>query len=123
LYHILVPLQIREEEHPLLLGLEPPGNLARDLALYRRSLFSRFGAARGDASAFAFPELSALAFLDPGPASPRPLKVPALRGALESCWDGIEGSFTSSGLFVEDNSLFLGIEGQWEKLHARSIEQ
>ena len=40
------------------LVLEPPGNEARELSLYRRRIFS----ALGDASALAFPDAAPLAF-------------------------------------------------------------
>jgi hypothetical protein len=102
-----------------MLGLEPPGNIARDLALYRRGLFARFGAPRLDASAFAFPELSAMAFLD---AKPGAVKGPALAHGLRECWTGIGGSFSATSLFAEADFLYLGIEGPWDELRARSLE-
>lgn len=110
-----MPLQIREEAHPLLLGLEPPGNIARELGLYRRGLFARYGARSCDASAFAFPEISALAFLD---ARPKAVKAATLARALEECWIGIEGGFASAGLFVERGFLYLGLEGPWDRLRS-----
>jgi hypothetical protein len=41
-----------------MIALEPPGNVARDLALYRRELFARLG----EGSALAFPEIVPQAF-------------------------------------------------------------
>jgi hypothetical protein len=102
-----------------MLGLEPPGNMARELALYRRGLFAALGAARLDASAFAFPELSAIAFLN---AKPRAVKGSALARGLGGCWAGIKGSFSATRVFVEADSLYLGIEGPWNELRARALE-
>jgi hypothetical protein len=102
-----------------MLGLEPPGNIARDLGLYRRGLFAAFGAARLDASALAFPELSAIAFLD---AQPGAVKGSAMARGLDGCWAGIKGSFSATGLFKEADSLYLGIEGPWNELRARALE-
>lgn len=116
-----MPLQIREAGKACLLALEPPGNLARDLALYRRSLFASYGAERGDASALAFPELAALAFVGPGAEKGFPRRA-ALAAAIAGCWSGAEGTFASSDLFVEGESLFLGIEGPWEALRQAAIE-
>jgi hypothetical protein len=49
------------------LALEPPGNIAGDLALYRRRLFSRLG----EASALALPETALLVAARPLPRSRR----------------------------------------------------
>lgn len=102
-----------------MLGLEPPGNIARDLGLYRRGLFAALGAARLDASALAFPELSALAFLDTRPGA---VRGSALARGLDGCWSGTKGSFSATRVFVEAGFLYLGIEGPWDELRARALK-
>lgn len=107
------------------LVLEPPGNEARELALYRRRIFS----ALGDASALAFPEAAPLAFGRGEGAKPRSLSAAAL-SALASLWAAsLEGSatgyegfasgsegfatgsegFASNGLVEADGMLYLGL--------------
>jgi len=93
-----------------MIALEPPGNVARDLALFRRGLF----AGLGEGSALAFPETIPLAFAAPGDGiEPR---------ALDACWDGIDGSFSSSGLVVSRGLLYLAIGGPLAPLRARAAD-
>jgi hypothetical protein len=96
-------------------AVEPPGNVARDLALFRRGLF----AALGEASALAFPELLPL------------VVAPCIRSAilrargaadLAGCWDGVEGSFGSGGLSLAGGSLYLAASGPVAPLAARVAE-
>lgn len=124
MYHIPVALQIRDEASCLAFGLEPPGNLGRELVLYKRSLFAAFGAAAGDASALAFPELAALAFARaPAKGGSQPWASPSLRArALADAWRKIEGGFASTELFVSEGRLYLGLEGPWESLAAAALE-
>ena len=90
-----------------IVALEPPGNIARELALYRRSLF----ASLGEASALAFPELAPLAFAS----GPRRLDA----RALGDCWAGIEGRFSSGGLLSSGSRLYLELRGPLGELCAR----
>jgi hypothetical protein len=100
LYHKTVQMQI--------IALEPPGNVARDLALFRRALF----AALGEGSALAFPEIVPLAFASRPPRQ--------RRGSLAACWDGVEGRFSSSGLFLARGGLYLGMSGPLPLLSSRA---
>jgi len=108
--------------------LVPPGNVAREIALYRQRLFFAFG----DPSARAFPEAIPLAFArrrdpsEPSPAAPE--GAPAgggfrarAKALLASAWSGIEGDFRAEGLLVESGSLYLSIAGPLEAI-ARGIE-
>jgi hypothetical protein len=91
-----------------IIALEPPGNVARDLALFRRKLFSVLG----EGSALAFPEIVPLAF------SSRP------RGSepmdLSDCWQGLEGGFSSSGLLLSGGKLYLSLSGPLDTLSSRA---
>ena len=91
-----------------MIALEPPGNVARDLALFRRSLFAELG----EGSALAFPETIPLAFAaqDDG-IEPR---------ELDACWDGVEGSFSSSALVLSRGLLYLAMGGPLAPLCARA---
>ncbi len=91
-----------------IIALEPPGNIARDLARYRRELFYRFG----EGSALAFPELVPLAFRSP------PCKLAP--GALGACWEGIDGGFASAAPLVSRGLLYLAISGPVAELSARA---
>lgn len=109
-------LQISPKKSLFALALEAPGNLSRDLALYKRQLFVRFGAARGDASALSCPEISVLAV-----GSGR-LRRKYLERDLAGCWKDIEGEFSSTDCFIEAGMLYLGIEGPWESLAKAATE-
>lgn len=65
------------------LCLAPPGNVRRDLAVYRRALF----AAGWGSSAFALPELAVLGRLD---------FHPGLKARLGACLAGLEGDFAGT---------------------------
>ena len=91
-----------------IIALEPPGNVARDLARYRRELFSLLG----EGSALAFPELVPLAFRS------LPGKLPP--GALRACWEGIDGAFGSAAPLLSRGLLYLAISGPVAELSARA---
>lgn len=93
-----------------MIALEPPGNVARDLALYRRELFSRLG----DASALAFPEIAPLAT-----ASAAGRLAP---GSLELCWRRVDGAFASTSLRAARGILYLALDGPLSELSARASE-
>ena len=99
----------------LLLALEPPGNIARDLALYRRRLF----AATGESSALALPEVAPLAVATLAGRSKPSWPAPT---ELAGCWRGIEGSFSTDGFCVEGGSLCLTLRGPMENLALRASE-
>jgi len=88
-------------------ALEPPGNVARELALFRRRLFS----ALGEGSALAFPELLPLVF------AVKPLGVQnagrraLLARLLDEAWTGVRGRFRIEELVVEAGSLYARVEG------------
>gem|GEM_PF-1103481 len=109
LYHEPVPLQHeRPSSRRLAIALEPPGNVARELSLYRRRAFS----ALGDASALAFPDLAFLAWgfsLDRPSAS---LRSPGRCNiSLQACWRDVEGPFASSRPVVRRSLVYLELEG------------
>ncbi len=95
----------------LMIALEPPGNIARDLALFRRQLFARLG----EASALAFPEIVPLAFASS--ASSRPG-----RQELESCWAGLDSSFSTASAIESRGLLYLAVNGPLEELSSRANE-
>jgi hypothetical protein len=102
LYHESVQLQ--------LIALEPPGNVARDLALYRRNIFARLG----EGSALAFPEMLPFAFASKS--------VRISQSELEECWDGIEGKFSSTEILISGGLLYLAMRGPIDKLSLRIAE-
>ncbi len=91
-----------------MIALLPPGNVARDLAMFRRELFSLLG----EASALAFPEMVPLAFAS----SPGRLAIRDLAG----CWKGIGGSFSSAAPVVSRGLLYLALVGPLEELCSRA---
>jgi hypothetical protein len=98
-----------------MLALEPPGNVARDLASYKRSLFADLGAASG----LALPEVAALAFARPdGSAIPRTRAAAAL--ALEEAWQGVKGAFSSGGTVLSSGLFYLELRGPMEVLASRA---
>jgi hypothetical protein len=114
LYHAFVPLQILDEESScLILALEPPGNVARDLAEYKRSIFRE----EGELSALAFPDVLALACFRSRPRPSREL----LGAELEECWRGIEGSFGSEALIICRGLVYLSLRGPLAELSSRSL--
>ncbi|HET7839052.1 MAG TPA: hypothetical protein VFL04_04790 [Rectinemataceae bacterium] len=107
-----------------MLALVPGGNVARDLALFRRRIFAEFG----EASALAYPECVPLACGCLG-GLPRPASrpsTPALRGRgsgpdpLARAWDGIDGGFELGALARRDACLCLEVEGPLLELVAAS---
>ncbi len=90
------------------LCLEPPGNIGRDLSLFRRELFH----ASSEASALAFPDLAVLAWGRKPPGRSASLGSPlALKKALAACREGIVGAFSASAPRAFGDCLFLGLEG------------
>jgi hypothetical protein len=98
-----------------MLALEPPGNVARDLASYKRSLF----AGLGEASGLAFPEVAALAFSRRETGAPPRPRAAAAR-SLEEAWEGIEGGFSSGGTVSSKGILYLELFGPVEDLASRA---
>lgn len=82
MYH--APVGLRTSPRTLLLCLSPPGNIRRELALYRRALF----AAGWPSSTLALPEVAILG----RPTSPKGLRARA--GAILA---RLEGSFCATG--------------------------
>jgi hypothetical protein len=109
LYHLGVRLQHEGSlNRRLAIALEPPGNWARELSLYRRTIFRGLG----EASALSFPDLAFLAWSLPAGKSPASLRSPGkLRLALDSCWSGVEGPFAASGLAARRGFVFLSLAG------------
>jgi hypothetical protein len=100
----------------LMLALEPPGNVARELSLFRRSLFAKLG----DASPRAFPEVAPLAFAVPRIDAPH--RSRAFARALEELWTGIEGAFASCGFTASRNLFYLGLREPAKILSSRADE-
>jgi len=95
------------------LGLEPPGNIARELSLYRRELFRE----SSDTSALAFPDLAFLAWGTRRSGSSASLGSPiALRHALSSSLAGIDGPFALTTVKAFGDCLFLELDGPLEAL-------
>jgi hypothetical protein len=90
-----------------LVAIEPPGNVARDIALYRRRLFS----ALGEGSALAFPDILPLAFASPG--------TKLSRAGLEGCWQGVDGRLAATGPLLSGGLLYLSVEGPLRSLSSR----
>ena len=90
-------------------ALEPPGNVAAELALYRGRLF----AALAEPSARAWPEVIPLAFATEGHAdlAPGSRERRRLEALLRQAWRGIEGGFSSTRPFLREGSLYLGFDG------------
>jgi hypothetical protein len=97
-----------------MIALEPPGNAARDIVLYRRRIFS----ALGEASALAFPELVPLLWLFPRELPGGRRAGPFMRG----CWRGIAAPFATTGPMASGGLLYLGLEGPLESV-ANALRQ
>ena len=98
-----------------MITLEPPGNVARDVALFRRKLFSHLG----EGSALAFPEVVPLAFSQ---LFDDPKKKKAFSSSLTKCWMEIEGSFSSTEPLISNGLLYLAINGPIAQLVALVAE-
>src|SRR5512145_811851 len=95
------------------LCLEPPGNIGRDLSLFRRGLFR----SSAEASALAFPDLAFLAWGMRKAGREASLGSPlALRRAVAGCLPGIDGRFSTSAPLSAGDCLFLGLEGPLAEL-------
>jgi hypothetical protein len=79
-----------------LLCLAAPGNVGRELALYRRALF----AAGWGPSCFALPELAVLGRLGPG-------QTGGLKKILASSLRGLEGDFAPASPVLQGRGLYL----------------
>jgi hypothetical protein len=98
----------------IVLALEPPGNIARDLALFKRAVFS----ARGEPSCLFLPEIAVLASAR-SPSSPAVPRIEARR-ALEDAWSGVTEGFASRSPVVLDGLCYLDLAGPIELLASRS---
>jgi len=123
LYHAAVALRTRLAA----IALEPPGNVARDICLFRRRVFS----ATGEASALAFPEIiflatapvkrdSARTKADSAPATHSRKRKARTIARYEELWSGIEGEFRSTSLFLAKGGLYLGMNGPLRMLRERA---
>ncbi|MGO8694242.1 MAG: hypothetical protein ACLQMF_11310 [Rectinemataceae bacterium] len=115
-----MPLQTRSDPQGsrfYLAALEPPGNIAREIALYRRRLFSELG----DASALAFPEILPLAIGMRPSEAPLPLKGRALERFLDAAWKGAAGPFRLGRPALLDGLIYLQTEGPLEVLAAAAL--
>lgn len=113
-----------------MIAVDPPGNAAREISLYRRRLFE----ALGEPSARAFPDSLPLAFAPPrhrrataASDSDRAAnasettaagakRVRSSAAALSRIWAGIEGSFDAAAPFEHDGLLYLGVSGPIAKV-------
>lgn len=86
-----------------MIGLEPPGNVAKDLAEYRRRLFRDLG----EGSALALPEVAPLAFFE---AHGRPSRE-RIGACLGSLWSGSSGSFATEGVAQLGGLFYLRLRG------------
>jgi hypothetical protein len=97
----------------LAIVLAPPGNIARELSLYRRLFFS----AIGEATARAFPEIVFLSWsLSPDERTASPRSPGRLRALLASCWLGVEGAFLSTAPVCRRDLAYLGLSGPVDAL-------
>jgi hypothetical protein len=97
----------------LMLTLEPPGNVGRELALYRREFFARLG----EGSALAYPEAAPLAIASAVGRLPRGWPS---RQLLEGCWKGIEGAFSGAGPLMARGLMYLALKGPLAELSLRA---
>ena len=95
-------------------ALEPPGNIARDIALFRRRLF----AAAGDPSALAFPEIVPLAIGGIPTERPIRLKGRNREHLLDPAWEGVTGPFRLGQILSAEGGLYLRTEGPVGQLAA-----
>ncbi|MDP3177383.1 MAG: hypothetical protein Q8M76_05725 [Spirochaetaceae bacterium] len=116
------------------IGLEPPGNIEREVALFKRRLF----AILGDPSALAFPDSVILAFgarppgLSPFSGVDRREIARALAQALARVWESVDPAIafgigepeekgeTGKALEEAGSALFLGFHGPIEGLADRA---
>jgi hypothetical protein len=94
----------------LMLALEPPGNIARDLALYRRALF----ADTGDSSCFLLPEIVPISFARRE--SVHRATVDGDRRAFDDAWKIAQGGFSSASFIESRGLLYLGLDGPLDAL-------
>jgi hypothetical protein len=118
LYHVAVALQHeRRSARRLTIALEPPGNVARDLSLYRRTLFKAYG----EPSARAFPDLAFLSWSLSAGGELASRRSPGLLGsALDSCWSGVDGPFAATCIVANGDSFLLGLGGKLSELAANA---
>jgi hypothetical protein len=123
LYHAPVHLQKSDFTPPaIVIALEPPGNIAAEIARYRSRLFS----ALAEPSARAFPELLPLMTVRAVPTDPPPSgrlrrkelhRLEAARErTLARAWSGAEGGFSSGPPAIIGGRLYLTIEGPFDAL-------
>lgn len=92
------------------LCLIPPGNVARELALYRRELFRRHGIA----SALEGPEMAVLALGEAGFGDRA-----GIGEALRKAWVDLEGSFRTGGMVPCPGGFCLSLGGAFPDLVGR----
>jgi hypothetical protein len=97
-----------------LICLAPPGNVAREIALYRRALFAELG----EGSAFAFPEVAVLASCLYS-RSPRP---PRAAERFARLWRGLEEPFATAELLSVGERTYLGLRGPIAELSRRASD-
>ena len=121
LYHASVPLQTTITPESLYMAsIDPPGNVAGEIARYRR----RFFAELGEPSARAFPEAATLLFARrrgrlSSPAGKEGLPLPPRRERdrlLAKAVSGIEGDFATGRLLIVGALYFHELEGPVEEL-------
>jgi hypothetical protein len=98
-----------------MLALEPPGNVAGDLASFRRALFSDLG----EGSSLLLPEVAPLAIRRLDPAAARPRRAAVLE-ALDEAWEGVEGAFSSGPAVLSRGLAYLELRGPTEDLASRA---
>jgi hypothetical protein len=106
--------RISSEASCLALALEPPGNIARDLAAFKRRLFAELG----EASSLFLPEVAPLALARSR--SLGALSRSAIDRALGEIWTGMAGAFISGGVIVSQGLLYLELEGPYKALVAEA---
>lgn len=92
--------------------LVPPGNVAREIALLKRRLFSM----TGEALALALPEFVLLSAHAWEPGMGRKLRRREMAIGLEAAWSGIEGGFAITEPSLDSGWLALGLDGPVEAL-------
>jgi hypothetical protein len=110
------PPEARVEKSCLLLALEPPGNIARNLIAFKREFFSELGETAG----LFLPEVAPLVFVRRRSKTDYSRSV--LNRALCEVWMGIEGAFLSGAVAVSRGLLYLELEGPYENLVAATRE-
>jgi hypothetical protein len=108
-------MPLRTSPARLVACLVPPGNIARELSLFRRRLFSGLG----EALALSLPDLVFLAMWQgPDPRDGRRAKAEA-RLALAKAWEGLTGAFALAAAAKSGGWLHLPVSGPLGLLRER----